>query len=402
MDSSEIRDRLLELARMRLKNRLGAFEDFRAMLEFTPEGNTLCQRAQMLTLGLDTFGLHLGRANRINEHLLALVDAWAEKQPPLSVEPLPAVGPVRLAPKPNISKAPEPINPVRGASIPPSRSPQPAKWQMWNKMPTCALWEAVCLTYDIEPDGERHDMSHWLEMKRGVPHGFPTDFADRLRVAQANVSTQGPIEPVELRVGVLETPRAKVRLSDVAKFAIGCEWEIPPAMRALAGPAASDAKGEQEGKNLRGLDAMRVPGDGGMSIGKQWLSNDASPESQDAPTVAESADLVPEPDDRVRFAGPAPLTTSDIAFCFDGLHWDEARWKKPLGDKPKWLQACIAIPARRGVSETRWNPVLIGAALVHGERVGVRSVRGKFQTQPLLAEWLDAWKTYEADNFDND
>ena len=95
-------------------------------------------------------------------------------------------------------------------------------------------------------------------------------------------------------------------------------------------------------------------------------------------------------------AGPLPLTTGNIAFCFAGLRWDEQQWKKPLGDKPKWLKACIAIPGERGVSETRWNPVCIGAALVHNGHVKANRVRAKFQTQSLLKPWLDEWKTYEA------
>lgn len=97
--------------------------------------------------------------------------------------------------------------------------------------------------------------------------------------------------------------------------------------------------------------------------------------------------------------GPLPLTTGDIAFCFDGIRWNEQQWRKPLGDKPKWLQSCVAIPGQRGVSETRWNPVLIAAALVHDGHAQARSIRAKFQTKPLLKDWLEAWKTYEADNF---
>lgn len=100
--------------------------------------------------------------------------------------------------------------------------------------------------------------------------------------------------------------------------------------------------------------------------------------------------------------GPAPLTTSNIAHCFDGLRWSELEWKKPLGDKPKWLSNCIAIPGQRGVSETRWNPVLIGSALVDQGHVKARSVRAKFQAVGLLKPWCDAWKTYEADNFDSE
>ncbi len=113
----------------------------------------------------------------------------------------------------------------------------------------------------------------------------------------------------------------------------------------------------------------------------------AAPEA--APVVAESASN-----------GPLPLTTSDIAFCFDGIRWNEQQWRKPLGDKPKWLQTCVAIPGQKGVSETRWNPVLIAAALVHNGHANARSIRARFQTMPRLKDWLEAWKTYEADNFD--
>ena len=98
---------------------------------------------------------------------------------------------------------------------------------------------------------------------------------------------------------------------------------------------------------------------------------------------------------------PTPLTTSDIAHSFTGMRWSEEKWKKPLGDRPKWLAACVVIPGSRGVSETRWNPVLIGAALVRDGHAKPNSVRAKFQTMPLLQPWLDAWKTYEADNFDS-
>jgi hypothetical protein len=97
---------------------------------------------------------------------------------------------------------------------------------------------------------------------------------------------------------------------------------------------------------------------------------------------------------------PLPVATGDIANAFAGLHgWSEAQWKKPLGDKPKWLADCIVIPGAKGVSERRWNPVLIGAALVRGGHAKVNSVRSKFQTSPQLDQWRDEWKTYEADNF---
>ena len=119
------------------------------------------------------------------------------------------------------------------------------------------------------------------------------------------------------------------------------------------------------------------------------LPVEARTEPQTAPVVAESANN-----------GPLPLTTGDIAFCFDGIRWNEQQWRKPLGDKPKWLQSCVAIPGQRGVSETRWNPVLMAAALVRDGHAQARSIRARFQTKPQLKDWLEAWKTYEADNFD--
>ena len=99
---------------------------------------------------------------------------------------------------------------------------------------------------------------------------------------------------------------------------------------------------------------------------------------------------------------PLPLTTGDIAFCFNGIRWDEKQWRKPLGDKPNWLKSCVAIPGQRGVSETRWNPVKIAAELVNNGHTQARIVRARFQKQPLLLPWLDAWKTFEADYLDGD
>jgi hypothetical protein len=102
-------------------------------------------------------------------------------------------------------------------------------------------------------------------------------------------------------------------------------------------------------------------------------------------------------------SAPLPVTTGDVAHAFNGLRrWDEKAWKDTLGSPPKWLQACIATPGRRGIHETRWNPVLIGAALVNRGHAKQNNIRAKFQTMPQLKPWLDSWKTYEADNFEAD
>lgn len=94
---------------------------------------------------------------------------------------------------------------------------------------------------------------------------------------------------------------------------------------------------------------------------------------------------------------PLPVTTGDVAFAFAGLKWeDEGKWKKPLGAPPKWLSACRVSPGRRGVCEATWNPVSIGASLVHAGHAAPKSVRSRFQTKPQLMPWLEKWKDYEA------
>ena len=42
----------------------------------------------------------------------------------------------------------------------------------------------------------------------------------------------------------------------------------------------------------------------------------------------------------------------------------------------------------------------LGDALVRSGHAQARSVRARFQSMPQLKDWLEAWKTYEADNFD--
>lgn len=136
-----------------------------------------------------------------------------------------------------VPKAPTPIVPLRGSSFAPSRKPSPANWSKWKHIPKCPLWKAICLTLDIEPDEDKHHMRNWLRDCRGTPHGLPAEFADRLEVARENVSTNGPIQPQRMYVGVLRNPYGEVLLSEVAAAAISWDWPLPEPMRALAIPA---------------------------------------------------------------------------------------------------------------------------------------------------------------------
>jgi hypothetical protein len=97
---------------------------------------------------------------------------------------------------------------------------------------------------------------------------------------------------------------------------------------------------------------------------------------------------------------PLPLTTSNMAFCLDGIRWSESEWKKKLGTKPAWVKGSIAIPGQQGVSETHWNPVILGAVLITRGLSKTNTIRARFQSKAPLKPWLDAWKTYEADHFE--
>lgn len=98
---------------------------------------------------------------------------------------------------------------------------------------------------------------------------------------------------------------------------------------------------------------------------------------------------------------PPPVATGDVAHAFDGLRkWNEKAWKDNLGSPAKWLEACIALRGQRGIREHHWNPVLIGAALVRDGHAKPNNIRARFQTKRQLEDWEEAWKTYEAENFD--
>lgn len=133
-----------------------------------------------------------------------------------------------------VPKAPAPITPLRVNGYVPSRRPTPANWNKWKFIPKAQLWETVCLTLDVEPDEEVLGMRIWLQSRRGVPRGLPPEFVDRLQMAQANMSTNGPIRPLKLYSGVLQSPHAEVSLSEVAAFAVHCGWTLPESIQALA------------------------------------------------------------------------------------------------------------------------------------------------------------------------
>jgi len=140
---------------------------------------------------------------------------------------------------PRVSNAPKPITPVSGKGSAPRSRVEPARWDLWRLIPKCKLWQAVCLSLDLEP---ADNLAAQLRRGRTEYSPLPSEFWDRLKVCQANVRMAGPIRPQELYVGAADSPYVPVLLSDVAGFLASAQLPMPSAMRGLmpTEPAALD------------------------------------------------------------------------------------------------------------------------------------------------------------------
>ena len=172
--------------------------------------------------------------------------------------------------------------------------------------------------------------------------------------------------------------------------------EIEDKLKAARSRAAEEFKRRMKAM----VAAINEPDEPPSSQPSSALAQDEVPSSVEKETAASDSVSAAALASEKKEPGLTPLTTNAIAYAFDGLHWIEQEWKKNLGNKPKWLKACVSIPGQQGVSQTRWNPVLIGAALVDRGYAKAHQVRGRFQSR--IKPWLDAWKTYEADYIDID
>lgn len=100
MTTIAIQERLILIARNRLQNRPGAFEQFQHTLENSVQGvaMTTAAHAMPYVWGVAEQMGNTGATERIQTHLLGIVDHWAESQPlPPAVEPLPGAAPPKAA-----------------------------------------------------------------------------------------------------------------------------------------------------------------------------------------------------------------------------------------------------------------------------------------------------------------
>lgn len=111
-------------------------------------------------------------------------------------------------------------------------------------MPTVELWQAVCLSLNLEPE-ERLKMHAVRSSGQSKYVGLPTDFWDRLMVCQARVSyTHGPIHPQGTPYpGMLDSPTCPVLQAEVAAFLVSVGLEVPEEMRPAKDAEAQKPEG---------------------------------------------------------------------------------------------------------------------------------------------------------------
>lgn len=121
----------------------------------------------------------------------------------------------------------------------------------------------------------------------------------------------------------------------------------------------------------------------------------ATPEAVVTETVSDS--LKP---DKTK---PLPLTTNEIANCFNGFReWDVKRWKRELGSPDKWLRDCQNSKGTRGRGgyESTWWPVKIALALANKDQKFARFLPSRFQKLEKLKPWLEELENNIPVNFE--
>jgi len=315
------------------------------------------------------------------------------------------------------------------------RNSQP-DWDLWLRMPRLSMREALALSFGRDPETDSaHGRPEGYSLRQKLfertfnrlptPQEFSAwaqDLDLNIPLPLAQLALKDRVLPpvatddvIDAALGPLVMPGkiAEVR-SEIAKM--GSHFVMVDGALHLhiedgtwRGKCPAFERWvlfELSNKNNTLAGMVLASGASGSGAPQTAFRSDFSEGPQDAPPITPDTPLnISEKDQGHAPIAPItqamPLTTGEIAFCFDGLGWDEAGWRRPLGDKPKWIRPCVAIPGVQGKMETRWNPVSIGGALVQQDKASVRNVRARFQSKPRLKEWLDAWKTYEADNFES-
>jgi hypothetical protein len=106
------------------------------------------------------------------------------------------------------------------------------KWKKWRLVPKVRIWEAVCLSLNIEP-GKIVAASEEYLITNGQRELKPQEFSDRMLVALRNLTAA---------ITAVNPPFAEARslkdywisLAEFAMWAASSPWQIPPELEAIA------------------------------------------------------------------------------------------------------------------------------------------------------------------------
>ncbi|MEI7997698.1 MAG: hypothetical protein WCH01_22660 [Methylococcaceae bacterium] len=100
------------------------------------------------------------------------------------------------------------------------------KWSTWDLLPKVELWEAVALSFDIDPDKIKRPRHESLAVSQPM-FDEGKDFDDRLRIIKANIGNH------ELLKGRQDCTLRSINLVIFAKWATTIGWEIPPKLESI-------------------------------------------------------------------------------------------------------------------------------------------------------------------------
>ena len=147
---------------------------------------------------------------------------------------------------PEVSNAPEPINPIRGSSYrgPSSlmarRVDTAPDWNYWRQMPHAELWKAVALSSNLDPRNSElgYQVGESVRWKSRYDDEEYKQAFEWLEIASARVEESEVVEWSENRYFT------KVKLPIFAAWADSLGWPIPEDFKSMA--KAADSEGNRK------------------------------------------------------------------------------------------------------------------------------------------------------------
>jgi hypothetical protein len=126
-------------------------------------------------------------------------------------------------------------------------------WDYWRQIPKVAIWQAVLLTLNSEPNEYRFDKNNFLikglPWEDSPPHNLP-DFSRRLDIACKNLGTKLVAEYKKNEL--TEDKDVEVLVDEFVSWAISSGWDMPPECISLhVKPISLDSTGV-ESPNFHG------------------------------------------------------------------------------------------------------------------------------------------------------